>query len=398
MKKIMKTVAALMLMVVLCIPSIVKGGLPLYLQVKGVDGKERIERMEIAVDFAYYTFNFDGTKFTVAVFDFLVAIFGDNNEILEVLPVTEEQYSLIKAIAYVDCDFSMNYEDNENYRCIENELSPLDIALLSEHQWWLGNSTMPIEFEEVTYPNILCGYEYEIKVTNEHGFCSINVLVSPDAAMEASEKLEKASSATLISGSYKGHDYVDLGLPSGTLWATCNVGATTPEDYGDYFAWGETEPKEVYESDNYKYNKYSGEKFHIAQYITTKYTNSDGLTVLESDDDAVVVNWGKGWRTPTVEEWDELYKNTTNIWATKNHVNGRLFTASNGNSLFLPACGNISDKARFYGINGSYWTATQSVYNFNLAIYFFFDWEEIIKYSDARRTSGRCVRPVRSAR
>ena len=126
------------------------------------------------------------------------------------------------------------------------------------------------------------------------------------------------------------NDYVDLGLPSGTLWATCNVGAYSPEEYGDYFAWGETMPKDVYNWDTYQYG--DGNTF-------TKYTGSDGLTTLLPEDDAATANWGPDWRMPTKEEWLELYNNTTVTWTTQNGVNGRLFTASNGNSLFLPAVG-----------------------------------------------------------
>ena len=126
------------------------------------------------------------------------------------------------------------------------------------------------------------------------------------------------------------NDYVDLGLPSGLLWATCNVGAYSPEEYGDYFAWGETTPKDVYNWDTYQYG--DGNTF-------TKYTGSDGLTTLLPEDDAATANWGPDWRMPTKEEWQELYNNTTVTWTTQNGVNGRLFTASNGNSLFLPAAG-----------------------------------------------------------
>ena len=139
------------------------------------------------------------------------------------------------------------------------------------------------------------------------------------------------------------HEWVDLGLPSGTLWATCNVGANAPEEYGDYFAWGETEPKEVYESDTYKWyesdNNYSG---------YTKYcTNSrygyngftDGKTELDPEDDAAYVNWGTSWRMPTSEQQQELINNCNWTWTTQNGVNGRLVTGPNGASLFLPVTG-----------------------------------------------------------
>ena len=141
-----------------------------------------------------------------------------------------------------------------------------------------------------------------------------------------------------------GHEFVDLGLPSGTKWATCNVGAETPEAYGDYFAWGETKPKEKYTWETYKLCKGSDTTF-------TKYCFSyrygicgadgytDSLTTLEVIDDAAAANWGEGWRMPSIEEFQELYDNCTCEWTTQDSVSGRKFTAANGNSIFLPAAG-----------------------------------------------------------
>ena len=139
------------------------------------------------------------------------------------------------------------------------------------------------------------------------------------------------------------HAYVDLGLPSGTKWATCNVGADSPEDYGDYFAWGETTPKDTYTEENYTY--------------------SENPAILPSNHDAATANWGPDWRIPTKQEWQELYNNTTHTWTTQNGVNGRLFTASNGNSLFLPAAG-----WRFFynhdgvSFGGVFWSSSLGTY------------------------------------
>ena len=137
------------------------------------------------------------------------------------------------------------------------------------------------------------------------------------------------------------HEYVDLGLPSGLLWATCNVGANAPEEYGDYFAWGETQPKDTYNWSNYQYcmgNSNTLTKYcNNASYGYNGYT--DDLTTLQPGDDAATAQWGSGWRMPTKDEWQELLDNTTTTWTTQDGVNGRLFTAANGNSLFLPAAG-----------------------------------------------------------
>ena len=162
---------------------------------------------------------------------------------------------------------------------------------------------------------------------------------------------------------YNTHEYVDLGLPSGLLWATCNVGATSPEDYGDYFAWGETTPKDTYNWSTYQYC--NGAYNTLTKYCTNAdYGNNgfvDNLTTLFPEDDAATANWGSGWRMPTKEEWQELRDNTTVTWTTQNGVNGRLFTASNGNSLFLPAAGYRSSSSLTYaGSYGGYWSRSLS--------------------------------------
>ena len=158
-----------------------------------------------------------------------------------------------------------------------------------------------------------------------------------------------------------GHAYVDLGLPSGLLWATCNVGADNPEDYGGYFAWGETQPKDYYDWSTYQYC--NGSNSTMTKYCTNAdYGNNgfvDNQTTLFPEDDAATTNWGSDWRMPTKEEWQELYNNTTWTWTTQNGVNGRLFTAANGNSLFLPAAGSRWDGELDYaGSYGYYWSSS----------------------------------------
>ena len=184
----------------------------------------------------------------------------------------------------------------------------------------------------------------------------------------------------------EGHEYVDLGLPSGLLWATCNVGAETPEDYGDYFAWGETTPKDTYDWPTYQH--YNGSDL-------TKYTGSDGLTTLESSDDAATANWGNGWRMPTKAEFEELYNNTTNVWTTQDGVDGRLFTAANGNSLFLPAAGyRYGSSLSGVGSYGFFWSSSFYTGSPYFAWYFDFDSGSNLNIS---RSFGQSVRAVRSA-
>ena len=106
------------------------------------------------------------------------------------------------------------------------------------------------------------------------------------------------------------HEWVDLGLPSGTLWATCNVGADNPEDYGDYFAWGETEPKVIYNWSTYKWC--NGSVNTMTKYCTDSgYGTVDNKTELDPADDAATVNWGTSWRMPTLEQLDELLTKCT---------------------------------------------------------------------------------------
>jgi len=195
------------------------------------------------------------------------------------------------------------------------------------------------------------------------------------------------------------HAYVDLGLPSGTLWATCNVGANSPKDYGDYFSWAETAPKENYFSTNYKW--YVGDR-RLTKYCVHSHIGFqgfvDGLTVLLPEDDAATVNWGTDWCIPSYDQWKELYENTTHTWKKQNGVYGRLFTASNGKTLFLPAAGGCANTGAWAaGDFGLYWS--NSLYSDDSRSAWYFDFSESNYQMDAgyARSNGFRVRPVRSA-
>ena len=205
------------------------------------------------------------------------------------------------------------------------------------------------------------------------------------------------------SGTINGHDYVDLDLPSGTLWATCNIGSTNPEEYGDYFAWGETDGydsgKTTFSWGTYKYcngdsdklNKYCGDSNLGDNGFT------DNLTELEFSDDAAYVNWGSEWRMPSVEQFQELINSsyTTTTWTTVNGVYGRKITSkSNGNSIFLPAAGcRIDASLSNAGSFGYYWSRTLGTSYPNYARYLYFI-SSIIRTVDSNRYNGRSVRPV----
>lgn len=196
------------------------------------------------------------------------------------------------------------------------------------------------------------------------------------------------------------HEYVDLGLPSGTLWATCNVGANTPEGYGSYFAWGETSPKEMYTWTTYKW---SGGSFNsLTKYCRESYYGyngfSDGKTELDPEDDAAYVNWGTSWRMPTTEQQQELVNNCTWTWTTRNGVDGRLVTGPNGNTLFLPAAGTYwSDTLNGAGAWGRYLSRTlDKSYSF-YATYMYFTSDYLQGYNYDYRYEGYSVRPVRAS-
>ncbi len=194
-----------------------------------------------------------------------------------------------------------------------------------------------------------------------------------------------------------GHEFVDLGLPSGTKWATCNVGATTPEGYGDHFAWGETAIKENYNWTTYAHS--NGDDHSLTKYCDdSDYGNNgftDNLNILEASDDAATAKWGAGWRMPTKEEMQELYDNCTHEYTSQNGVNGRLFTASNGKSIFLPAAGGYSDNTlNNAGANGYYWSSTLATDSPAGAFSLFFYDNSAYHLNDFERTEGLSVRPV----
>lgn len=157
------------------------------------------------------------------------------------------------------------------------------------------------------------------------------------------------------------HEWVDLGLPSHTLWATCNVGASTPEEFGDYFAWGETAPKDYYHWSTYKWC--NGRYTTITKYCGNSLYGYNGFvdnkTELEHEDDAAYINWGPSWCMPSMEQTRELCDNCTWQWTQRNGVNGQLVTGPNGNTIFLPATGGIwQELLNGEGTWGYYWSRT----------------------------------------
>ena len=188
-----------------------------------------------------------------------------------------------------------------------------------------------------------------------------------------------------------GHKYVDLGLPSGLKWATCNVGANNPWEDGDYYAWGEPEEKSNYDWSTYKWCR--GSDDNMTKYCTDSGT-VDYKTVLDPQDDVAHVKWGATWRMPTKAELDELRNNCTWEWTTLNGVNGYTVTGSNGNSIFLPAAVfRDGTEAFISGGCGYYWSSSlYSNSSSNACYLYFYGGGHIWSYGS--RSHGQSVRPV----
>ena len=215
---------------------------------------------------------------------------------------------------------------------------------------------------------------------------------------EIAKMLELLKTTAGIGGSTDKVEYVDLGLPSGNLWATCNLGASAPEAFGDYYAWGEVEPKQVYTYPNHKWYKEGAPSLGF-----TKYNNEDGKLSLEDEDDAVIQKLGNGWRTPTLADFRELtnQKYTKIKKTTLNGVAGYQITSKrNKKSIFIPFAGFRNDKPQTREISSSEEVAVcmtnqrridDQVFN---CWAFAFEQDRIRRYGK-RRPDGISIRPVK---
>lgn len=179
---------------------------------------------------------------------------------------------------------------------------------------------------------------------------------------------------------------IDLGLPSGTKWACCNVGAKAPQEYGGYYAWGETEEKDDYFWDTYQYGTEDN---------PTKYNASDGKTALEPSDDVAHVKWGGEWHMPTREQCRELVEQCEYQWTSVDGVGGGKFTGPNGSSIFLPAAGSHRDGSDrdYRGSYGEYWSSRLETDAINGVSVVFNDGDAFL-VSWSNRYGGGSVRPV----
>ncbi len=201
------------------------------------------------------------------------------------------------------------------------------------------------------------------------------------------------------SGVIDGYEYVDLDLPSGTLWGTCNLGAAQPEVIGDYFAWGETTTKTLFNNSSYahcdslsKLTKYCKDK---------KQGTVDNLLTLENADDIALTQLGGKWRTPTTEEQEELIYKCTWTLATLNGVPGALVTGRNGHSIFLPATGSYRDTLLCEtGTHGRYWSKSLNKDKSEEAHYLVFypDRRDYANVYRRERADGLVIRAINSTK
>ena len=251
-----------------------------------------------------------------------------------------------------------------------------------------------------------------VATVSTSGIVTAKAAGSATITVTTNDKGKKATCSVCVNSAYStdgnenGYDYVDLGLPSGVKWATCNVGASKPEDYGSHYAWGETEPKSNY---NWIYQWSTYIWCNGSQRTLTKYCDNssygyngfiDNKTFIDSEDDAAHVNWGGRWRMPTNGDWTELLNNCAWIWTKQNNVYGYKVVSKiagyRDKSIFLPAAG-LSNNETYVGASkkGYYWS-------FNLlkdlpyyAYCFLFNSDDNrLGKSRAERPLGMSVRPV----
>ena len=282
---------------------------------------------------------------------------------------------------FFDDGGTLYIQDNSILACYGNESASVELPVESKCKF---DSNIGIRYPAGAYIGNSYHVFYEGTTTDVQRDW---VVIGPDN--QATQNL-----ITDLTNNAQQHEYVDLGLPSGTLWATCNVGANSPEEYGDYFAWGETEPKSIYDWNTYFDTGRIDETFGTISF--KKYLN---LSELQPEDDAATVNWGSDWQIPSLDQLKELCNSsyTTTEWTQVNGVNGRKITSkSNGNSIFLPAAGYCYDEGRNHtaGSKGSYWSNSLPCGNSAKANGMDFN-SESFSFEPGYRDYGSSVRPVR---
>ena len=293
-----------------------------------------------------------------------------------VIRIVNSEYDIEQEILVTQSEWfpelKVNIEKLEN---ISNNGSTEEIRIESNISW---EASVDVDWIEIS------------PKSGESGVCTMTIVVGENVLEESREGI-----ITLKNQEYlltteviiqqqplpiiNGYKYVDLGLPSGLKWATCNVGADSPEEYGDYYAWGEIETKSEYTEDNSKtYRESMSDISGNAMY------------------DVARAKWGGSWRMPTKEEFNELSQKCQWQGTTQNGKNGYKVTGPNGNSIFLPAAG-LRDGSSLIGAgqNGRYWSSTPAESNDFFAYYLYLTFDpSFIDVNWTNRSHGQSVRPV----
>lgn len=365
----------------------------------------------------------------ISEFTFTTGWFNNLHNDLYNLVINENGYTDNIHVCDVEEDgkkFYLSYTDDQNryfsrtvpsHALIKGKSGYFDIPTIIKHDNWnyLSLSTKSISFQPVggkksitissncetligplpneNYAQLLYKNEDILKIgallpSGEH---SLELVVNKNE--QGSRKLAIQVSSECLSSSNLSIDvyqesnkgYVDLGLPSGIKWAPCNIGANSPEDYGDYFAWGETEPKEFYDWTNYKHGTFEN---------ITKYNLEDGKIVFDPEDDAAATNWEDGWRIPTQDEFNELLNNCSWTWISLNGINGCNFVGPNGNTIFFPAAGSVylGSDIDGVGVSGHYITSSFTMPEYFL--HFECDKSGMGIWDLTSRCMGCSIRPV----
>ena len=305
--------------------------------------------------------------------------------ILNIMAQLSDQQKLVTAIVLSETSISLQ----------PNEIKILTATVLPENA---DNKEIAWESSDINIATV----NQTGKVTAQ----AIGTCIITCSAMDGSGvKAECKVTVNGLTPDPGNHEYVDLGLPSGTLWATCNVGASSPEEYGDYFAWGETTG---YNSGKTDFNWSTYTYCQGSDKTLTKYCMSsskgtvDNKTELELGDDAATANWGSAWKMPSIDQFKELINRnyTTKEWTSLNGKYGwKITSKNNGKSIFFPAAGYLKDagldKAGSYG---NYWTLSLNASFIDLSGYaceLYFSSSSISTYDYGLRCYGQSVRPVR---
>ena len=355
------------------------------------------------------TFNEDGTTDYMqgATYEFLpyqgtVIIYNASGSIMQLLRIPKVTKDYVVLSEWGDNKFAVYTREKPVQLVTSITLSETSLSLKPDESKRLTATVYPSDADNpaVTWESSNDGVA-EVNSTgrvtaNAVGTCTITCLATDGSGVKAECQVTVKSGDTgLLTCPDNNHPHaIDLGLPSGTKWACCNVGATTPEGYGDYFAWGETTTKSVYNPVTYTYCTGVDTDRDGWYDENTSYTNI-GSDIADTRYDAATANWGAPWRMPSHDQQMELMNNCSRQWTTQNDVNGTLVTGPNGGQIFLPAAGyRWNGELNYAGSFGYYWSGSLFPYDDSDACYVVF-YSDNWGWDDGYRGYGHSVRAVR---